>query len=57
VGQLLRSGNLWLRAGVLRGLAEAGAPGVEAQLRQAASEDEPALVRQEARVQLARLKR
>src|SRR5207253_4606323 len=52
VVRLLGSDNVWLRAAALRGLAEANAPGVEELLRQAAREDEPALVRSEARVQL-----
>src|SRR5262249_4241035 len=52
--RLLKRENVWLRAGALRGLAEAQAPGVEALLRNAAGEDSPAVVRQEARVQLAR---
>src|SRR5205823_12451985 len=55
VARLLKSENVWLRAGALRGLAEARAPGVEALLREAAEEDGPALVRQEAGVQLRRL--
>ena len=54
VARLLKSANVWLRAGALRGLAEARAPGVEAMLRAALDPEEPALVRQEARVQLAR---
>ena len=56
VARLLKSDNIWLRAGALRGLAEARASGVEALLRQAAEPDNPALVRQEARVQLHRLR-
>jgi HEAT repeat protein len=56
VARLLASDNVWLKAGVLRGLAEAHAPGVEELLRQAAEEESPALVRQEARVQLTRLR-
>ncbi len=52
VARLLKSENVWLRAAALRGLAEAHAPGIETLLRQAAGEDEPAVVRQEARVQL-----
>ncbi len=55
VAPLLHSENIWLRAGALRGLAEAKAPGIEALLRAAAEEENPALVRQEARVQLQRL--
>jgi HEAT repeat protein len=55
VARLLASGNIWLKAGALRGLAEARAPRVEEVLRRAAAEENPALVRQEARVQLARL--
>ncbi len=57
VARLLASDNVWLRAGALRGLAEARAPGVEALLRAAAGAEQPALVRQEARVQLARLRK
>jgi hypothetical protein len=37
---------------VLRGLAEARAQGVEALLKDAAGESQPAVLRQEARVQL-----
>jgi hypothetical protein len=54
VARLLARRNVWLRAGALRGLAEADAPGIEALLRQAAGEDNPAVVRAEARVQLRR---
>jgi hypothetical protein len=39
----------------VRGLAEARAPGVEALLRQATAVERPALVRDEAGVQLRRL--
>jgi hypothetical protein len=53
VARLLASDNLWLKAGALRGLAEAQAPGIEAVLQQAAAEESAAVVRQEARVQLA----
>ncbi len=55
VARLLASDNVWLRAGALRGLAEARAPGVERLLRDAADEESPAVVRSEARVQLRRL--
>lgn len=55
VARLLASDNIWLRAGALRGLAEARAPGIAELLRQAAAEDSPAVVRTEARVQLRRL--
>ncbi|MCI0458728.1 MAG: HEAT repeat domain-containing protein [Gemmataceae bacterium] len=54
VARLLASENVWLRAGALRGLAEARAAGVEGLLREAAGPDSPAVVLQEARVQLAR---
>jgi hypothetical protein len=54
VARLLVSDNVWLQAGALRGLAEAKAPRIEELLRQAAEEGSPALVRQEARVQLQR---
>jgi HEAT repeat protein len=57
VARCLASDNIWLRAGALRGLAEARAPGVEALLDEAAGEEQPALVRQEARAQLALLKK
>ena len=40
----------------LRGLAEAKVPGIEALLREADSEESPALVRQEAKVQTRRLR-
>jgi hypothetical protein len=52
--RLLKSENVWLRAGVLRGLAEADAPQIEQALRRAALPDQPAIVRAEANVQLAR---
>jgi HEAT repeat protein len=55
VAKMLASDNIWLRAGALRGLAEARAPGVEELLRNAAEPDNPAVVRQEATVQLRRL--
>jgi HEAT repeat protein len=48
VAPLLAGTNLWLRAGVLRGLRESGAPGLDELLRQAAEETSPALVRAEA---------
>jgi hypothetical protein len=54
VARLLASDIVWLKAGVLRGLAEAQAPGIDNILRQAAEEEAPAVVRQEARIQLAR---
>ncbi|HMC65292.1 MAG TPA: HEAT repeat domain-containing protein, partial [Gemmataceae bacterium] len=55
VERCLKSDNIWLRAGALRGLAEAKVPGIEALLREADSEESPALVRQEAKVQARRL--
>jgi competence ComEA-like helix-hairpin-helix protein len=55
VAKLLASDNIWLRAGTLRGLAEARAPSVEELLRKATDPDNPAVVRQEAAVQLQRL--
>jgi HEAT repeat protein len=55
VARLLKNDNIWLRAGALRGLAEAQAPGAEALLREAAEGDGAALVRQEAAVQLRRM--
>jgi HEAT repeat protein len=54
VVRLLTSDNIWLRAGALRGLAEADAPGVKELLTEAGKEESPALVREEARVQLRR---
>src|SRR5262249_15807975 len=57
VAQLLKSDNIWLRAGALPGLAQAEAAGVEALLREPAAEDNPAVVRHEAQVQLRRLQR
>jgi HEAT repeat protein len=54
VAKLLKSDNVWLHAGALRGLAEAKAPGVEALLREATAEDNPAILRYEAAVQLRR---
>jgi HEAT repeat protein len=53
--RLLLSDNVWLRAGVLRGLAEVNATGIEALLREAARPESPAVIRMEAQVQLARL--
>jgi HEAT repeat protein len=52
VARLLKSENIWLKAGTLRGLAEADAAGVEALLEEASKEANPAVVREEARVQL-----
>lgn len=52
VARLLGEENVWLRAGTLRGLAEASAPGCLEILRRAGEEDQPALVRYEARAQL-----
>jgi HEAT repeat protein len=52
VQRLLASDNVWLRAGALRGLAEASAAGVDDLLGGAAQADQPALVRQEATVHL-----
>ncbi|MCS7014973.1 MAG: HEAT repeat domain-containing protein [Gemmatales bacterium] len=54
VRQLWQSENAWLRAGVLRGLAEAKCPEVTAWLDQARQPGQPALVRHEAEVQLYR---
>ena len=54
---LVASDNIWLRAGALRGLADAKADGIEHLLRQALDPDNPEVVRQEARVQLRRLSR
>ncbi|HYT89445.1 MAG TPA: hypothetical protein VEL76_12130, partial [Gemmataceae bacterium] len=53
VTRLLGGANVWLRAGALRGLAEVRAPGIDGLLRAASGEDNPALVRSEARTQLA----
>jgi len=55
VARLLNDENIWLRAGAVRGLGEARAPGIEGLLRHAAEEDSPALVRHEARLQLVKL--
>ncbi len=55
IARLLESDNIWLRAGVLRGLAEVNAPGVVPLLRKASEPDSPALIRMEAQVQLHRL--
>jgi hypothetical protein len=54
VARLLTGANVWLRAGALRGLAEARGPAVQDLLRQAAAEETSALVRQEALVQYRR---
>jgi HEAT repeat protein len=56
VMRLLKEENAWLRAGALRGLAEGNAPALGDLLRQAL-DDDAALVRQEATVQLRRLPR
>src|SRR5262249_34243129 len=56
VAGCLGSDNIWLRAGALRGLAEARAPGTEELLRKAADPESPAVVRSEAQVQLRRLR-
>jgi len=56
VRQLWQSDNLWLRAGVLRGLAEAGAANLDAWLEEAKQPGQPALVRAEAEIQLYRRK-
>jgi HEAT repeat protein len=55
VARFLAGDNAWLRAGALRGLAEARAPGVEALLQQAMGPENPALVRHEAAVHWQRL--
>ena len=52
VQRLLKSENVWLRGGALRGLADAKAAGVNELLKAAAAPDQPALVRQEARLHL-----
>ncbi len=52
VARLLASDNAWLRAGTLRGLADAKAPGIDTLLQVAAAPENPALVRHEASVQL-----
>jgi HEAT repeat protein len=57
VARLLASPNIWLRAGALRGLAEARVPGVEALLRRSEGEESPAVVRSEALVQLRHSRR
>ena len=44
VQRLLASDNVWLKAGILRGLAEAKAAGIGKLLQEAASADQPALV-------------
>jgi HEAT repeat protein len=53
---LLNSDNIWLKAGALRGLAEAKAPGITALLQKAAQPENPALIRYEAAVQLSHQK-
>jgi len=52
VQRLLKSENVWLRGGALRGWADAKAAGVDELLKAAAAPDQPALVRQEARLHL-----
>lgn len=56
VARCLKSENAWVRAGALRGLAEAQAAGSKALVRYAADESNPAIVRQEARVQRHRMR-
>ena len=53
--KLLAGENMWLRAGTLRGLAEAHAEGIEGLLMKAMGPENAEVVRQEARVQLRRL--
>jgi HEAT repeat protein len=55
IAALLQHENIWLKAGVLRGLAEVKAPGITALLEKAAQPENPAVVRSEAAVQLNRL--
>ncbi|MFN4259195.1 MAG: HEAT repeat domain-containing protein [Gemmataceae bacterium] len=55
--RLVRHPNVWFRTAALRGLAEGGAADVEKLLHLAAQENQPALVRGEARVQLERLRK
>lgn len=55
--QLWRSENLWLRAGVLRGLAESRAANLADWLLEARQPSQPALVRMEAEIQMRRLER
>ena len=57
VERCLKSDNIWLRAGALRGLAEAKAAGVEVLLKQAAGPENPAVVRAEAEVWLRRMEK
>jgi HEAT repeat protein len=57
VERLLKSDNVWLRAGALRGLAEAKVAGAELMLKEAASPTNPAVVRAEAEVWLRRLEK
>lgn len=54
VRQLWQSENPWLRAGVLRGLAEANASHITDWLKEALAPTQPAVVRGEAEVQLQR---
>ena len=52
VRRLLASNNIWLRAGVLAGLAEARAPGIENLLQQLLHEHQPGLIHNHAEVGL-----
>ncbi len=57
VRRLWQSDNLWLRAGVLRGLAETRAANLADWLLEARQPSQPALVRMEAEIQMRRLGR
>lgn len=55
VRPLLASPNAWVRAGVLCGLTESRAPGIEGLLKQLLTGSQPALIADQARVGLAQL--
>jgi hypothetical protein len=55
VQRLLESDNLWLRAGALAGLTQAGAPGIQDVLDRLLDQRQPGLIQHEAAVSLARL--
>ena len=56
VSRLLESENIWLRAGVLAGLTDARAPGIEALLAGVLAEHPAALVADQAAVGLRTLR-
>jgi hypothetical protein len=56
IAKLLQSDNVWLRAGVLDGLVERGDAAVVGQLERILSESPSAIIEEEARYGLKRMK-